>query len=53
MASASSTLPAAERLTSAEVPVRSTVTTYPLARAEQALADLRAGAFEGTAVLLP
>jgi propanol-preferring alcohol dehydrogenase len=36
-----------------EVPVRSTVTTYPLARAEQALADLRAGAFEGTAVLLP
>jgi propanol-preferring alcohol dehydrogenase len=36
-----------------EVPVRTTVTTYPLARAEQALADLRAGAFEGTAVLLP
>jgi alcohol dehydrogenase, propanol-preferring len=36
-----------------EVPVRSTVTTYPLAEAEQALADLRAGAFEGTAVLLP
>src|ERR1700755_3489682 len=36
-----------------EVPVRTTVTTYPLAEAEQALADLRAGAFEGTAVLLP
>jgi propanol-preferring alcohol dehydrogenase len=36
-----------------EVPVHTTVTTYPLARAEQALADLRAGAFEGTAVLLP
>ena len=30
-----------------------TITTYPLARAEQALTDLRAGAFEGTAVLLP
>jgi propanol-preferring alcohol dehydrogenase len=36
-----------------EVPVRTTVTTYPLAKAEQALADLRAGAFEGAAVLLP
>jgi propanol-preferring alcohol dehydrogenase len=36
-----------------EVPVRTTVTTYPLTQAEQALADLRAGAFEGTAVLLP
>jgi alcohol dehydrogenase, propanol-preferring len=36
-----------------EVPVRTTITTYPLAEAEQALADLRAGAFEGTAVLLP
>jgi propanol-preferring alcohol dehydrogenase len=36
-----------------EVPVRTTVTTYPLAEAEQALADLRAGAFEGTAVLVP
>ncbi len=36
-----------------EVPVRTTVTTYPLANAEQALADLRAGAFEGAAVLLP
>jgi propanol-preferring alcohol dehydrogenase len=36
-----------------EVPVRTTVTTYPLAKAEQALTDLRAGAFEGAAVLLP
>ena len=36
-----------------EVPVRTTVTTYPLAQAEQALADLRAGAFAGTAVVLP
>jgi propanol-preferring alcohol dehydrogenase len=36
-----------------EVPVVTTITTYPLAKAEQALADLRAGAFEGTAVLLP
>jgi alcohol dehydrogenase, propanol-preferring len=35
------------------VPVRTTVTVYPLERAEQALADLRAGAFEGAAVLTP
>jgi len=27
--------------------------TYPLAQANQALADLRAGAFEGAAVLVP
>ncbi|HEX3978150.1 MAG TPA: zinc-dependent alcohol dehydrogenase family protein [Solirubrobacteraceae bacterium] len=36
-----------------EVPVVTTITTYPLAQAEKALADLRAGAFTGTAVLLP
>ena len=36
-----------------KVPVRTTVTTYPLDQAEQALADLRAGRFEGTAVILP
>ncbi len=36
-----------------KVPVRTTVTTYPLERAEDALADLRAGAFEGSAVILP
>jgi alcohol dehydrogenase, propanol-preferring len=36
-----------------QVPVRTTVTVYPLERAEQALADLRAGAFEGAAVLTP
>ena len=35
------------------VPVRTTVTTYPLGAAEQALSDLRDGAFEGTAVLIP
>ncbi len=36
-----------------QVPVHTTITTYPLAHAERALADLRAGAFVGTAVLLP
>jgi propanol-preferring alcohol dehydrogenase len=35
------------------VPVRTTVHPYPLADAEQALSDLRDGAFEGTAVLIP
>ena len=33
------------------VPVRTTVTSYPLQDAERALADLRAGAFTGSAVL--
>lgn len=33
------------------VPLRTQVTTYPLDAAEQALVDLRAGAFEGAAVL--
>jgi propanol-preferring alcohol dehydrogenase len=28
-------------------------TTYPLTQANQALADLRAGRFEGAAVLVP
>ena len=36
-----------------QVPIRTTVSTYPLERAEEALADLRAGAFEGSAVLIP
>ncbi len=36
-----------------QVPIHATITTYPLAEAERALADLRAGAFEGTAVLIP
>jgi len=36
-----------------EVPIRTTISIYPLAEAEQALADLRAGVFEGTAVLVP
>ena len=35
------------------VPVRTTITTYPLDQAETALADLRAGKFEGTAVIIP
>jgi propanol-preferring alcohol dehydrogenase len=34
------------------IPLRTTVATYPLEQAEQALADLRAGAFEGSAVLV-
>ena len=36
-----------------QVPVRTTVSTYPLERAEDALSDLRAGRFEGTAVVVP
>jgi alcohol dehydrogenase, propanol-preferring len=36
-----------------KVPVRTTVTIYPLEQAEAALADLRAGRFEGTAVVVP
>ena len=35
------------------VPVRTTTTVYALDQAEQALADLRAGAFEGSAVIVP
>jgi len=35
-----------------EIPVLTTVTTYPLAEAEQALSDLRDGRFEGSAVLV-
>jgi propanol-preferring alcohol dehydrogenase len=35
-----------------EIPVRTTVTTYPLAEAERALSDLRDGRFEGSAVLV-
>jgi propanol-preferring alcohol dehydrogenase len=34
-----------------QVPVRTTVTTYPLERANDALDDLRAGRFEGAAVI--
>ena len=34
-----------------QVPIRTTVTLYELERAEAALADLRAGRFEGTAVI--
>lgn len=36
----------------ARVPVRTTITTYPLKRAEEALSDLRAGRFEGSAVIV-
>jgi propanol-preferring alcohol dehydrogenase len=36
-----------------KVPVRTTVSVYELERAEDALADLRAGRFEGTAVIVP
>jgi alcohol dehydrogenase, propanol-preferring len=36
-----------------KVPVRTSITTYPLEQTEQALADLRAGRFEGTAVVIP
>jgi propanol-preferring alcohol dehydrogenase len=36
-----------------EVPVITTVTAYALEHTEQALADLRAGSFEGSAVVLP
>ena len=36
-----------------QVPITTTVTTYGLEQAESALADLRAGAFEGSAVVIP
>jgi len=36
-----------------KVPIRTTVTIYELERAEDALSDLRAGRFEGTAVIVP
>ena len=36
-----------------EIPVRTTVEVYELDRAEEALADLRAGRFEGSAVIVP
>ncbi len=37
----------------AEVPVHTSITTYPLERAQDALDDLRAGRFSGAAVLVP
>jgi len=37
----------------AEVPIETHVRPYPLARAEQALSDLRAGRLTGAAVLIP
>jgi propanol-preferring alcohol dehydrogenase len=36
-----------------KVPIKTTITLYELERAEEALADLRAGRFEGTAVIVP
>jgi propanol-preferring alcohol dehydrogenase len=36
-----------------QVPVRTRIEQYPLARANEALADLRAGRFTGAAVLVP
>jgi propanol-preferring alcohol dehydrogenase len=36
-----------------EVPVRTHITEYPLERAQDALEDLRAGRFTGSAVLIP
>ena len=36
-----------------KVPVRTTITRYTLEQAEDALADLRAGRFDGSAVILP
>ncbi len=36
-----------------QVPVQTRVSTYPLAQANEALADLRAGRFTGSAVLIP
>jgi alcohol dehydrogenase, propanol-preferring len=37
----------------AKVPVRTTITTYGLEQAEDALTDLRSGRFDGTAVIMP
>ena len=36
-----------------KIGIITTTTTYPLNQANQALADLRAGRFEGAAVLVP
>ncbi len=36
-----------------QVPIKTTVNLYELERAEEALSDLRAGRFEGTAVIVP
>jgi propanol-preferring alcohol dehydrogenase len=36
-----------------KVPIKTTITTYALEDTEQALDDLRAGRFEGTAVVIP
>jgi len=45
--------PRPTRSLSLRVPVRTSVTLYPLEQANAALAALRAGAIEGAAVLVP
>ena len=40
-------------LLAARIPIRTTVRTYPLEQANEALSDLRAGRLEGAAVLVP
>ena len=40
-------------LLAARIPIRTTVRTYSLERANEALSDLRAGRLEGAAVLVP
>jgi propanol-preferring alcohol dehydrogenase len=40
-------------LLAARIPIRTTVRTYPMERANEALSDLRAGRLEGAAVLVP
>jgi propanol-preferring alcohol dehydrogenase len=35
------------------IPIRTTTATFPLERANEALSQLRAGAFDGAAVLVP
>jgi len=37
----------------ARIPIRTSVRTYPLEEANEALSDLRAGRLEGAAVLVP
>jgi propanol-preferring alcohol dehydrogenase len=39
--------------TAARIPIATTVHTYPLIAANQALSDLRRGRFAGAAVLIP
>jgi NAD(P)H-hydrate epimerase len=45
--------PSGDKLTRTQMNIVTKTTTYPLTQANQALADLRAGRFEGAAVLVP